>query len=180
MKKAFFLDRDGTVNVEVHYLHRACDTELIPGAAEAIREIHAAGYLAVIVTNQAGVAKGYYGEEAVFEVYNELQRQLYDSCGEKLDGMYYCPHGYDDGCLCRKPLPGMLLQAAAELDIDIKSSYMIGDRPADVSAGIAAGVKSSVMVTTGHGQEMLDQGAEVPAGGILAPDLLNAVKMLLS
>ncbi len=178
-KKAFFLDRDGTVNVEVHYLHKACDTVLIDGAAEAVKAIHAAGYLAVIITNQAGIAKGYYGSEAVFEVYDELQRQLAAACGENLDAMYYCPHGNNDGCTCRKPLPGMLLKAAEELDIDLAESYMIGDRPLDVVAGIAAGVKKSVMVTTGHGQEMLDKGAEVPEGGLLAPDLLSAVKILL-
>ena len=178
-RKAFFLDRDGTLNVEVHYLHRACDTKLIPGAAEAVKAIHDAGYLAVIITNQAGVAKGYYGEEAIFEVQEELQRQLLQASGHTVDALYYCPHGNEDNCSCRKPKPGMFLRAAGEMNIDLSQSYMIGDRPLDAAAGIAAGVKTAVMVTTGHGKEMLDAGAKVPEGALLAPDILTAVNMLL-
>lgn len=178
-RKAFFLDRDGTLNVEMHYLHKAEETFLIPGAAEAVKAIHAAGYLAVVITNQAGIAKGYYEDKAVFEVYEELQRQIKEENGESLDALYYCPHGKDDNCSCRKPLPGMLLKAAEDLDIDLSQSYMIGDRPVDVNAGLAAKVKSVVMVTTGHGQSVIDAGTEIPGGAAVVPDILSAVNLLL-
>ena len=121
MNKAFFLDRDGVVNVEVDYLHEPEKTVLENGIAEAVKAIHAHGFLAVVVTNQAGVARGKYPEKDIFAVHEKLQELLFAACGEKIDAFYYCPHHpeFSGECNCRKPNPGMLLQAAEQYNIDL-------------------------------------------------------------
>ena len=180
MNKAFFLDRDGVINEEVSYLHTAADTRLIPRAAEAIRTLRAAGYLAIVVTNQSGVARGYYGMEAVHEVHREIQRLLAEA-GAAVDGFYICPHHPEISgeCACRKPAPGMLLTAAAEHDIALAESFMVGDRPGDLEAGVAAGVKKVFLVRSGYGAEVLAQRRPLPEGAVIADDLLNAVELAL-
>ena len=160
-KKACFLDRDGVVNVEVSYLHEPEKTVLENGIVEALKAIHQHGFLAVVVTNQAGVARGKYPEKDISAVHDRLQELLAEH-GEKIDAFYYCPHHpeHSGECLCRKPNPGMLLKAAEDLNIDIKSSLMIGDRMSDVNAGINAGCKASYLVRTGYGKETLNGEAE--------------------
>ena len=160
-KKACFLDRDGVVNVEVSYLHEPEKTILESGIVEALKAIHQHGFLAVVVTNQAGVAKGKYPEKDIFAVHDKLQ-ELLAEYGEKIDAFYYCPHHpeFTGECGCRKPNPGMLLKAAEELNIDVKSSLMIGDRMSDVNAGRNAGCKTSYLVRTGYGKEVLAKEPE--------------------
>ena len=156
MNKAFFLDRDGVINVEMDYL---CDPEkviLIPGTATAIRRLHEAGYLAVVVTNQSGVARGMYTRNEVDAVHRRI-RELLALEGTTIDAFYCCVHHpeYTGICDCRKPAPGMLLQAARELDIDCAGSAMVGDRMSDIAAGRAAGCAESYLVRTGYGMETL-------------------------
>ena len=187
MKKAFFLDRDGTLNVEVDYLYRCEDFALIDGALEAVRRIHEAGFLAVVVSNQAGIARGKYTLNDV----KKLEKYMCEVMGKAdpmavPDGFYYCPHHPSKGtvpelvkeCSCRKPSPGMLLQAQKELKIDLASSYMIGDKLSDVEAGIRAGCRESIFVKTGHGLEEVEQARN--RNYPVCDDLLQAVKRILS
>ena len=156
-KPAVFLDRDGTINVEKEYLYRPQDFEFTPRAIEAIRMLNQAGYLVVVVTNQSGVARGYYSEEAVRALHVHVA-QLLAADGARVDGWYYCPHHpggkapYDLVCSCRKPLPGMLMAATEELGIDLGRSWMVGDKLADIEAGIAAGCRP-ILVLTGYGDQ---------------------------
>jgi D-glycero-D-manno-heptose 1,7-bisphosphate phosphatase len=155
---AVFLDRDGTINEEVGYLDRPEKLKLIPGAAEAIRLINASGMKAVVVTNQSGVARGFFDEVVVRAVHARL-RELLLAEGGFLDGIYFCPHHPTEGrgryllsCDCRKPAPGMLIRAAAELNLDPAGSYMVGDTLNDIEAGERVGTRG-VLVQTGYGAE---------------------------
>lgn len=162
-RPAVFLDRDGTINVEKNYLHRVQDWEWIPGAQAAIKSLCDAGYLVVVVSNQAGVARRYYTSEDVATLHRHVQQELL-VLGASVDAYYWCPHHPDLGpsCNCRKPAPGMLLQAAQDLNIDLAASWMVGDKTIDVQAGMAAGV-SSLLVQTGYGaNEMHQLASDVP------------------
>ncbi|MHB8550245.1 MAG: D-glycero-beta-D-manno-heptose 1,7-bisphosphate 7-phosphatase [Acidiferrobacterales bacterium] len=176
-RSAVFLDRDGTINVERNYLHRLDDWEWIPGAVDAIRQLNHAGYLVVVVTNQAGIARGMYGEEEVRTLHRQIDAVL-APLGARIDAYYYCPHHPDFGeriaCNCRKPAPGMMLQASRDWDIDLARSYIIGDKLADVEAGLAAGV-TPILVTTGYGAESLPGLA---AGVRCVADVSAAVRLI--
>jgi D-glycero-D-manno-heptose 1,7-bisphosphate phosphatase len=155
---AVFLDRDGTVNIEKNYLHKIEDFEFIPGAEEAILRLNRAGYKVVIVTNQSGVARGYYSLDAVTRLHEQLQDRLSET-GAMIDAFYVCPHHPTEGvgefgveCECRKGKPGMLLDAAREMDIALAASFIIGDKLSDIEAGIAAGC-TPYLVLTGFGCE---------------------------
>ena len=154
MNRAVFLDRDGTVNEEVGYLKDLGQLRLIPGAGSAIRKFHEAGLKVVVITNQSGVARGYFTESFVHDTHALLE-QLLKNEGAKLDGIYYCPHHptagssrYTIECDCRKPGTGLIDRAARDLDIDIKRSYVVGDKWSDVELGQRAGARS-VLVRTG-------------------------------
>ena len=155
---AVFLDRDGTINREVNYLADPADLELLPGAAEALRRLKDAGYLLCVVTNQSGVARGLLDEDRLGEVHERL-RALLSAEGVQLDWIGYCPHhptegrvGYRANCFCRKPRPGMMLEAAARLGIDLDRSWCIGDSMRDLKAGERVGVMG-LLVKTGKGTE---------------------------
>ena len=147
-RRAVFLDRDGTVIRDVAYLGRPEQVELLPGAAGALARLAEAGFLLVIVTNQSGVGRGMFPEQAVRDTNAEMFRHL-SAAGVELDGVYYCPY-HPEAALAeyrrqsdlRKPEPGMLLRAAAELNIDLARSWMVGDSPRDVSAGRRAGCRT--------------------------------------
>jgi D-glycero-D-manno-heptose 1,7-bisphosphate phosphatase len=158
-REAVFLDRDGTLIEEVNYLATPEQVLLLPGAADAVRRLNDAGVLVVVVTNQAGVARGYFPESRVGAVHAHISALLAE-CGARIDAFYHCPHhptagvgAYRVVCECRKPKPGLLLTAARELDIDLSRSWMIGDKPCDAEAGIAAGCRA-ILVRTGHGREL--------------------------
>ncbi len=158
LRPAVFLDRDGTINEEKEYLHRVADFVFIPGAPAVIRRLKDAGFLVIVVTNQTGVARGYYDLAAVATLHRHLQEQLAGH-GTAVDGFYVCPHHPDHGtgayrrdCDCRKGAPGLLLQAAAEHGLDLPRSYMVGDKAADLEAGRRAGC-TSLLVLTGYGRE---------------------------
>ena len=155
---AVFLDRDGTVNIEKHYLHKIEDFEFVPGAEGAILRLNQAGYKVVIVTNQSGVARGYYNLAAVDALHDHLQACLRRT-GAVVDAFYVCPHHptVDDSefgvvCDCRKGKPGMLLSAAREMDLDLSASIVIGDKLSDMEAAFAAGC-TPYLVLTGFGEE---------------------------
>lgn len=178
-QKAIFLDRDGTINRYIGFLRRPEEFELLPGAAEAIRRINASGYLAIVVTNQPVIARGEVTYEGLREIHNKMETLLGQE-GAYLDGLYFCPHHPHKGyageipelkidCGCRKPKPGMLLRAAEEYNIDLSTSWMIGDSENDMTAGIAAGCKTVLLA-----------GEEKSCGqDQTAADLLSAVTRIL-
>ena len=180
-KRAVFLDRDGTINVEKEYLFRIEEFEFVPGAPEAIKLLKDAGFLVVVVTNQSGIGRGYYTEADLERLHEFLSGEL-AAIGTGVDAYYFCPHHPSHGtgkyrleCACRKPLPGMLHAAAEDLQIDLAASYMVGDKLADVVAGMAAGCRT-ILVRTGYGDAEADN---VPAGTRVAGDLLAVARVIL-
>jgi len=178
--KAVFLDRDGVITEDPpHYAHRVDQVKIIPGSGEAIRLLNQHDYKVIVVSNQSGVAKGYYQEDDVWKFNAEMKRQL-SLEGAHIDAIYYCPHHPDatvnqfrESCTCRKPQPGMLIRAAKEHRINLDASFMIGDKFSDILAGKSAHCKS-IFVLTGHGKEEFIhlKDSNVP----VAINLLDAVK----
>jgi D-glycero-D-manno-heptose 1,7-bisphosphate phosphatase len=148
---AAFLDRDGTLVVERGYAADGAAMELLPGVPGALRSLTAAGYVLVVVSNQAGVGRGLFTLEAVFDTMRSLRLALRRH-GVELDAIYFCPHRPDEGCDCRKPAPGLLRRAAQDLRLSLKDSLMVGDKLIDVEAGHAAGARGA-LVRTGYGRE---------------------------
>jgi len=183
--RAVFLDRDGTICEEVGYLDSIERLRLIPGSASAIKMLNERGLKAVVVTNQSGVARGFFSEARLQEVHEEMERMLREE-GAYLDGIYYCPHLPGDPnepdlgvCDCRKPASGLLFQAAADLGLDLRASYMIGDHYTDVECGQRVWAKG-ILVLTGHGGESVakkESWLSPPA--YIAPDLHAAVQWVI-
>lgn len=179
LKSAVFLDRDGTVIREYGHFWEPNQIQLIPGAAAAVRRLKAAGFLAVLATNQSGIARGIF-TEAQFWVGQHRLEELLAAEGVKLDAAYFCPHHPTEGdppyrgpCECRKPKPGMLLQGARECGIDLPRSFMVGDSAVDVGAGRAAGVRTVRVDTTfglGISPSRLAELVEGQTRGDPAPD----------
>jgi D-glycero-D-manno-heptose 1,7-bisphosphate phosphatase len=185
MHTAVFLDRDGTINEEMGYLNHIDRFMLIPGAVAAIRSINESGLKAVVVTNQSGVARGYFPKELIDQVHQKM-RGLLEEEGAFLEGIYTCTHappskGEAGGCGCRKPKIGLMKQAAQELNLDLENSYVIGDRFKDVEMARNAGAKA-VLVLTGYGRGEL--GFLGPIRKVepdfVAEDLSEAVQWILS
>lgn len=144
---AIFLDRDGTLNIDHGYVYEIEKFEFIEGVIEACEKLNKMGYALFIVTNQSGIARGYYTEEQFLSLTEWMDWSLADRNVE-ISAVYYCPHSPDSDCECRKPKPGMLLSAQKEFKIDFARSYMVGDKIEDMLAGKAAGIKT-VLVKTG-------------------------------
>lgn len=144
-RRALFLDRDGTLIVDVGYPNDPAEVELIPGAADALRELQSSWTL-VVISNQSGIARGIITDTEAAAVHAQFT-SLFAADGVTFAGSYYCPHGPDAGCRCRKPAPGLLLDAARELDLDLAASIMIGDKPSDLEAGRAAGCKDGLLMS---------------------------------
>jgi len=185
MRKACFLDRDGVLIEEENYLSDPEKVRLCHGAAEAIRALRAAGYAIVVVSNQAGVARGYFKIESIASVEAAIAALLAKE-GVSVDAWHYCPHHpkgkipeYSIDCDCRKPAPGMLLKAAKEMGLDLSASMMIGDKLSDVEAAFNAGCQKAALVRTGHGLEQ-DLSSPLAARSILTDDILDAAKKLLA
>ena len=188
-KRAIFLDRDGTINEEVGYIEHLDRLRIIPEAYEAIRLINVSGFMAVVVTNQAGIAKGLFNEAFVKQT-NERLQEFLGQKGAAIDAFYFCPHHPTEGvppyrqvCDCRKPAPGLFYQAARDMDIDLTGSFMIGDRYRDMEAAHRAGVKG-VLVKTGYGADVLENigpDQETPEGkpDHIAENILKAVHWIL-
>lgn len=163
-QRAVFLDRDGTINKYVGFLRNTDDFELLPCVAEAIRAINASGYLAIVITNQPVIARGEVTYEQLQEIHNKMETLL-GAEGAYLDAIYYCPHhphkGYEGEvpelkieCECRKPKPGMLLEAAQDFNIDLRQSWMVGDSENDIKAGKAAGCKTALIGVADYSQDV--------------------------
>lgn len=161
LRAAVFLDRDGVITEDSHYLHRAEHVRFIPGALQAVADINRLGFRVVMVTNQAGIGHGYYGWSD-FEGVQECVERDPASCGGWFDGVWACSYHAngavdDPASYYRKPSPGMLAEAAAELRLELKTSWLAGDKPCDIGAAINAGVRRAVHVLTGYGRETRDE-----------------------
>ena len=181
-----FLDRDGTINQEIGYLSDPDGLILIPKAAEAVRRINQSGMAAVVITNQSGVARGYFNEERLASIHERLKKEL-DKEKAHLDGIYVCPHHpegtvprYTKSCSCRKPETRLIMEAAKDLFIDVSESYMVGDHFKDIELAVNAGMRS-VFLFTGHGsagwKEADEEQRALP--GYAAQDLWDAVEWIL-
>ena|SRR6185503_7715839 len=156
-RRAVFIDRDGTLSEEVGYINHPSRFLLFPYAAGAVKLLNDHEWLAVIITNQAGVARGYFDEAMIQTVHDNLKRDL-QSAGARIDGIYYCAHHpsvgeppYRQDCDCRKPKPGLIRRAATDLNIDVQQSWMIGDRYSDIELARNAGVRAA-LVLSGYGR----------------------------
>jgi D-glycero-D-manno-heptose 1,7-bisphosphate phosphatase len=184
MQPAIFLDRDGTLNVDVGYLHRLEHLELFPWTGDALRLLKRAGYLLVVVTNQSGIAQGLIRPGFVEEAHHEMRRRL-QLAGADLDALYFCPHhprgsvkGLDIDCRCRKPSPGMIEDAVRDLQIDVSKSWVVGDKWLDVQLGHAAGARS-ILVRTGWGKEQEERRPAGQAVEAICDNLIEATGVIL-
>ncbi len=182
-RPAFFLDRDGVVIDDTHYVGTVDQIRWIPDSAAAVRNANDAGFAVVVVSNQSGVARGLFGEAEVEVIHQHIRDHFLAESGATFDRFYYCPHLETEGvgryridCECRKPKPGMLLRAARELDLDLSRSWLIGDRLSDMEAGSAAGCRT-ILVRTGYGKNV-----ELPEGSasLVCANLAEAVQRILS
>ncbi len=158
-RRAVFLDRDGTINVEKGYVHKIEDFEFIPGAQLAIKMFKNAGFLVIVVSNQSGVARGYYSIDAVRRLHEHMDRELARH-GTAVDAYYICPHHpqgiveeYTKTCDCRKPAPGMIIKAGQEFSLDLSTSFLVGDKESDIEAALNAGCRP-VLVGTIYGSSV--------------------------
>ncbi len=162
LRKAVFLDRDGVINVDRAYVHRWDEFEFVPGAVDAMRWLKQAGYCLVVVTNQSGLAHGYFSEKQYQKLTDAMKQALVDA-GSAVDAVYHCPHHPKGSvevlrvvCECRKPAPGMILRAARELNISLPASLLIGDKPGDIEAARAAGVGRAYLVQSDNPESGAD------------------------
>ena len=187
MKRAVFIDRDGTISEEVGYVNHISRFRLFPYAAPALKHLNENGWLAILVTNQAGVARGYFSEDTIQRVHAAMMDRL-ESNGARLDAIYYCAHHpsvgeppYRVDCECRKPKPGLIARAAQDFDINLAESWMVGDRYSDVELARNAGVKS-MFVLSGYGRGELEhqRAGWMEQPDLVAEDLLTAVRLIIS
>ena len=167
--KLVILDRDGTINHDSeHHVRSPEEWRPIKGSIEAIARLTQAGYRIVVATNQSGIARGYFDTRTLLEIHEALQRAAAQA-GGRVDAFFFCPHAADSACACRKPQPGMLLEAARRFNVSLEDTYMVGDARRDVEAAAAAGARP-VLVLTGKGKKTQQEG-ELPAGTQVFPDL---------
>jgi len=184
---AVFIDRDGTLSEEIGYVNHVSRFKLLEKSAAAIKKLNEANMPAVLVTNQAGVARGYFPERLIADVHARMN-ELLAAGGAKLDGIYYCPHHptageppYRMDCDCRKPKTGLIDRAAAEMGLDVARSYMIGDKLSDVALAKRSGCAAGILVLTGYGRGDWEFNSEREGvePDFIAEDLLEAVDWLL-
>ncbi len=187
MRPAIFMDRDGTLSHEVGYVNHVSRFRLFPWSVEAVKLANRAGWLAVVVTNQAGVARGYFPESVIHEVHGALGRAMAEG-GARLDAVYFCPHHpsvgeppYRQDCDCRKPRPGLLKRAEKELGADLSRSWVVGDREGDLKLAWKVGARGA-LVKSGYG---LGEWTHLAPGWSRPPDLvaehlLEAVECIVS
>lgn len=185
MRPAAFLDRDGVINLDRAYVHQWSEFEFVPGAVDAMRRLREAGYVLIVVTNQSGLARGMY-TEAQFQALTTQMRVALAEAGAEVEAVYHCPH-HPKGkvpelardCDCRKPEPGMILQAAREHGLSLAHSFMVGDKPSDIEAARAAGLGHAYLVQSDN-EESVDADADGLAGADAAyADLAACVDALL-
>jgi D-glycero-D-manno-heptose 1,7-bisphosphate phosphatase len=144
--RALFLDRDGVINVDHGYVSKVENFEFVDGVFEVLKKYQKLGYLLIVVTNQSGIGRGYYSSKD-FKIVTSYKLKELKKRGVIIDEVYHCPHDPDSGCGCRKPSPSMLLEAKKKFDIDMNSSWMIGDKKSDIDAGYNAGVKNTILIS---------------------------------
>lgn len=147
--KTIFLDRDGVINKEVNYLHKIEDFEFINGIFEACLHFQNIGFSIIIITNQSGIARGYYSEDD-YQLITQWMLTQFEDKGITILDILHCPHGTDSTCDCRKPQPGLLLKAKSKHNVDMQKSWMIGDKERDIQAANAAGIQNTILVRSGH------------------------------
>lgn len=186
-RKAVFLDRDGTINMEREYLSRVQDLQLIQGAAHGLTLLRRAGFRLIVVSNQSGVARGFFNEQRVLEI-NKALAVMLEREGAGIDAWYYCPHHPDSGappyraiCPCRKPATGMVDLACREMHVDLSCSFVVGDTMRDMELAWNCGM-GSVLVKTGHGMDVI---ADTPADMLsridyIAADMLDAAGWIVA
>lgn len=183
--RAFFIDRDGTLNEDIGYVSTPDELILYPWAAEAVRLVNDSGFKAIVITNQSGVARGMYNEETLLAIHERMIEELARE-GARIDAVYYCPHHpevgddhYRQECDCRKPRTGMLDVAAREHDVDLTRSFVIGDKSSDILLAENAGARGA-LVLTGYGGETLADPERWPCEpALIAENLLEAVRRIL-
>jgi D-glycero-D-manno-heptose 1,7-bisphosphate phosphatase len=186
MRRAVFLDRDGTMIHEAGYLGRLDDLRWYPYTADAIRLLNRAGFLVCVTTNQGGIGLGLYTEAFLQELHARMAGTL-EAGGARVDGWFYCPHhpaaivdSLRQDCDCRKPRPGMIHQAADRFEIDLRRSFVVGDKLADIGLAEHAGARG-ILVRTGYGADVVAaHGGRVPGAACVAGDLMGAVAWLLA
>ncbi len=169
--RAVFLDRDGTMAPDVHYCRRPEDFELFPYTTKAVGLLNELGFKVIVITNQSGIARGYFTEETLADIHQKMERELAKE-GAFVDAIYYCPHHPDDNCDCRKPKPKLILQAAKDFNIDLKHSFVVGDLQMDIDLGKTAGCKA---ILVGNPSVIIDK-AIVPDA--IYPNLLEAAQLI--
>jgi D-glycero-D-manno-heptose 1,7-bisphosphate phosphatase len=186
-RPALFIDRDGTISEEVGYVNHPSRFRLFPYSAEAIKLLNDNGWLAIVVTNQAGVARGYFAEEIILQIHERLRRDL-ENASARLDAIYYCAHHpslgeppYRLDCNCRKPRTGLIDQARADFEIDLEQSWMVGDRYGDVELAVNAGLHSALVLSGyGRGEWEYQREAWKQQPELVAEDLLDVVKRIVN
>lgn len=172
MRRAIFLDRDGTINREVNYLSDPGEFELLPGAAEAIAGWNAGGWVVVVVTNQSGVGRGYFDGETLERIHETMRAALAANQAH-VDAIYFCTHRPEDDCICRKPRVELFRRAAAELKVDLQGSFFIGDKWTDVMPASELG-GHAILLRTGHGETQLREAPPDAPAVTTAGDLREA------
>ena len=177
-KRAVFLDRDGVVIKQCHYLKDPALVELEKSVADGIKALRDQGFVVIVVTNQSGIARGLFTSAEVEAIHERIQ-ELLEAEGTKIDAFYTCPHhpDFDLDCDCRKPKPGMILRAAEEFDIDVGASFMCGDKAADVECGRNAGCRKSFLVLSGYGESELPK---CPANTPVCRDFAKVVNLIFA
>ena len=180
MRPAVFLDRDGVINENrSDYVKSWAEVRILPGALPALRALTCLGWPVVVISNQSAVGRGLTTAEAVEDIHSRLAREAAEA-GGKIDAFYYCPHRPDEGCACRKPAPGLLLQAAQDLHLDLSRSYLVGDAVGDMQAALRVGC-SPVLVKTGLGEATLSALTDdVRSRCHVAEDLADAVRWIIA
>jgi D,D-heptose 1,7-bisphosphate phosphatase len=174
-KSAVFVDRDDTLIADVGYCKDPDRIQLLPGVVEGLQKLNGAGIAIIVVTNQSGVGRGFFTEDDLAAVHARLRSEL-EAVGVSLRAIYYCPHLPEDDCSCRKPRPGLLLQAASEMDLNLKACFMIGDRELDLLAGRAAGTHT-ILVSSKELRELTDVEH---IADFVVKDLVEAASVILN
>jgi D-glycero-D-manno-heptose 1,7-bisphosphate phosphatase len=186
-RRAVFMDRDGTISEEIGYVNHPARYRVFPYSARAVRLLNEAGWLAILITNQAGVARGYFTEDMIGAVHDRLRQELALS-DARLDAIYYCAHHptigeppYRLDCDCRKPKPGLIARAATDFQLDLAESWMIGDRYSDIVLARNAGVRSAFLMSGyGRGEWEYQRAAWKHEPDLVAADLLEAVQEIVN
>ncbi|HXQ70344.1 MAG TPA: HAD family hydrolase [Pyrinomonadaceae bacterium] len=185
-RPALFMDRDGTVSEEVGYVNHPSRFRVFPYSAEAIKLLNDNGWLAIIVTNQAGVARGYFAEDVIIQIHEQLRRDL-DNASAKLDAIYYCAHHPSVGeppyrldCDCRKPKTGLIDRAASDFEINLERSWMVGDRYSDIELAMKAGLHSAFVLSGyGRGEWEYQRGSWKLEPEVVADTLLDVARIII-